>query len=167
MVLRFAGFYAGCVLWVAIAYVGALIGRLALVLTNAAELVAALLGPDTALTLTGLLGNLLYCGLVGYGCAASWAWATTGDAEREAQSPALAASGFLAALAMTFGFPAFAASYLPGMAEWLVRMPMVPAAAVLGVVTGLVVGSVVAGVSWLTRSSPSAGARTLADIGRR
>lgn len=140
LILRSAGYLACCVAAIAAAYIGAAIVILFLAFANVTAIASLILGPDGTGSLLQLLGNLVYCVLVGYLMAASF----RSLIEPSADEVALIAVGTLGALALTFGLPAFAATYLPGLLGWFVTDGAgLPAVVAIGCQDGLLGGMAV------------------------
>lgn len=115
LVLRVVGYYVLCLASIVAAYVGSVIAAVFVSFANVTAIVAALLGEDAALSIIQLLGNILFAVLAGYLMSESF---------RSAMRPGvsdipLVALGTATILAMTFGFPTFASSYLPDLAFWM------------------------------------------------
>jgi hypothetical protein len=139
---RYLAFAAFSVVAVPLAYIASVIAAALLTAANVAAFAALILGEDGALAVIHLLGQLVFCTVLGYLVAATWQWARTNDAEANAM---LVIVGSLAALAFTFGFPAFVASYLPDVALWIAEGDSgVPSVALAGAFEGLVVAAAVA-----------------------
>lgn len=149
---RIAAYGVLCLVSVVIAYIISVVAAVLLGAANVTVIAAAFLGDDGAVTLIQLVGNLLFAGALGYLVAACFA-STFEDRSADADAT-LVIVGAIAALAMTFGFPAFAASYLTGLLGWMVTDGAgLPAVAVLSAAEAAFVGFVVAGTAWVRRAS--------------
>lgn len=148
--MRVPLFYLACFASAVGAYLAAVIVRILLSFANVTLFVGAIVGADPANALLGLIGNVVYSAIFAYGCAASF---TTVFKRRhpEAEIPMLAV-GFVASLAMTFGFPSFAASYLPAVLEWIVEQQQIIGVAAITLISALAVESAVAATGLLTEN---------------
>lgn len=147
---RLAAYGVWCLVSVVVAYVISVVAGIFLTAANVTAIAAAFLGEDGALTLIQLVGNLLFAATLGYLIAASF----TSTFRGRDDDATLVIVGAIAALAMTFGFPAFATSYLTGLAEWMVTDGAgLPAVAVISAIEAAFVGLVVAGTAWARRAS--------------
>lgn len=151
------GFY--CLFSVVAAYAASVIAGALASATNVAGIVAAIAGEETALTVIQLLGNLLFVVLVGYFVASSF----TSSFKVAANQGMLVVAGTLAGLAITFGLPAFVASYLVALAQWMGGPGAgLPAVAVVSVIEAAFVGVVVAIVGWMLIPEPEGRGRVVA-----
>ncbi len=143
-----------CLAAVVVAYFASVTAIVLLNFANVSLFAVATLGTEVTATVLNLLGNLLFAGILGYLVAASWATVYQGG---EAD-PAATFVGAIAALATTFGFPAFAASYLTALGEWLTGEGQgFPAIAVLSVIEAGVVGLAVSVTAALARARAQPG----------
>lgn len=148
LVLRVVGYYALCVLSIIAAYVGSVIAALVIRFANIAAVVAAFLGEDAALSIIQLLDNILFAVLAAYLMSKSFKSALR---PRASDTP-LVALGTAVVMAMTFGFPTFASSYMPGLASWIVTDGAgLPAVLVLSLLEALVAGSAIAALGLVQR----------------
>lgn len=140
--------YAGwCLASVVLAYIGSVVAAVVLSGANVTGIAAAFLGEDGALTLIQLLGNVLFAWALGYLVAASFT-----DAFDRQDDGTLGIVGTVAALAVTFGFPVFALSYLTGLAAWMATDGAgFQSIAVLSTIEAAFVGLVVAGTASVRR----------------
>lgn len=147
---RIAAYTAWCLASVVVAYVVSVVAAVLLSATNVSAIVAVLLGHDGTVTVIRLVGNLVFAGVLGY--LAATAFIATFRAREDDFT--LVIVGALAALAMTFGFPAFATSYMTGLADWMTTDGAgIPAVALISAIEAAFVGLVVAGAAWARRSS--------------
>jgi hypothetical protein len=146
--LTWLGYMAACLASVVAAYVIAVIFGVLLGAANVTAIAAALIGEEGALSLLQLLGNLVFAGVLGVSVVASFSSAFHGPSD----DGTLVVVGGVTALAVTFGFPAFAQSYLTGLAEWMATDGAgLPAIAAISVIEAAVVGLVVAGTGSMRR----------------
>lgn len=151
-----AAYGVWCLGSVVVANVIAIVAGIFLSAANVTAVASALVGEDIALTLVALVGNLLFAAVLGYLVAASFI-SKFGGRDDDVTLPIV---GAVAALGMTFGFPAFALSYFGGLAQWMVADGGgLPSIAVLGTIEAAFVGSVVAGTAWLGRAASGGPAR--------
>lgn len=138
--VRLPGFYAFCLLSIGLAYVGAVVLAALVSFANIAIFAAMLVGADSAASIIQLLGNIVYAVLAGYLVTESYK-SLIRPSTRDAS---LIAIGTVTVLALTFGFPTFASSYLPSLADWMVNGGSgLPAVIALSAIEALVAGSAV------------------------
>lgn len=141
-------YLAGCLLSVVAAYVVSVIAGVILSSANITSIAAGLIGEEGAASLLQLLGNLLFAVVLGYLVVASFASAF----HQSGEDGTLVVVGAVTALAITFGFPAFARSYLTGLVDWMLTDGAgLPAIATISLIEGITVGLVVAGTGWMRR----------------
>ncbi len=147
---RIAAYGVWCLVSVVVAYVISVVAGIFLGAANVTAIAAAFLGEDGALALVQLVGNLLFASALGYLVAASFTSTFRGNDD----DATLAIVGAVAALAMTFGFPAFATSYLVTLTEWMVTEGAgLPSVAVISTIEAAFVGLVVAATARARRAS--------------
>lgn len=104
-----------CIGAVVAAYLLSVIVAVILSIANIGVFAAAILGEAGAATAIQLVGNLVFAGALGYLVAAAFMSAFHHNSE----DASLVIVGAVAALGFTFGFPEFAASYLPALVDWM------------------------------------------------
>ena len=131
---------------VGVAYVGATVFGVVIEYANVTAIAVLLIGDAATMSLLHLVGNLLFAVLLGWLAAASFV-----SAFHSTDDGTLAIVGTLAALAFTFGFPVFAASYLDGLATWMSGDGAgAPAVLAISVIEALFVAGAI-GVAAITR----------------
>lgn len=133
---------------VGLAYIGSVLASMVMADTGMPLLATVVVGEDGTFSLLNLAGNLVFAVLMGY-LVGGYSLDLLSLRSRYGGLPRpLLLVGTLAALAFTFGFPAFSISYLGEFASWLVAEGVL-GVVVTGALQALFVALLVLLAAWL------------------
>lgn len=140
---RLAAYLFWCMAGMVVGYIAAVIVGLVLTFANVSTIAAAIVGPDAAFTVIGLIGNAVFAGIAGFAAASAF--------QQISKMPddlliGLTVVGFIATVVAVYGLAPALDAFAPGFAADVVALGGLAATAVITVIMALFVAAVVGAV---------------------